>query len=339
MEIVLHLGSHKTATTFLQETLAANQHVLDSHQIAFVPPSIYRPMVLGATSRYRVFNRLSMIRRVRKKRSVAALIETAERAGKRRLVLSEEILIGTLDKILLGTWFYDRCREELHDVMAAFDGRPVKMLFAVRRYAEYFPSAYAQALKAGTFVPFDDGLKLRLLRQTRGWPEVVADIADILPGGSELVIWQYEAMVLHQRQVLEQFVGSQAAGALIPTDRRPMQGASSRAIARLENINKTEGSPNQRRIRQVMRFNRREKGFKPFNPWSEGERRLLEARYDHDLDRLLHRWPEAFVHMPITGDTPAPRSFSPASACNPHRAPSEDIGDSSGHVRSCGADG
>lgn len=299
MEIFLHLGAHKTATTYLQETLSANRGLLDAHGIGFVPPSTYRPMIRHAASRDRTLNRVGVIRRARKTRSIAGIITSARRAGRRRLIISEENLLGTLDRTLTGSWFYDRCRGELGDIIRALNGHRVTAMLALRNYADFFPSAYAQALKAGTFCPFDEAMKARLLSQVRGWPEVIADIAGALPPGSKLKIWQYEAMETHEADIVAEFIGHDIRSHLVPIRERPLPGASARAIARLTRIHRLEGPPDQQRIRQVLRFNRRERGFQRFDPWSANERHVLGLRYRRDLERIAEVWPDAFVHTPL----------------------------------------
>lgn len=299
VDLVLHLGAHKTASTYLQHRLAANAHVLSRHGITFVPPQEYRPAVHAAALPIRFLNNMHALRRQRRRHASYKLLAAAETRGHTRFVLSEENLIGNPDRLMRGSWFYDRARKEIEEIIGFTGQRPVQALLAIRNYADFYPSAYGEVLKLRGFMPFDDARRHRIVEQTRGWPDLVADVLAALPTGSRLSVWQHEAMASHEQQILEQFVGRTAAGDLDPLDDRPQQGVSARAIAHLHHVSARGARIGRKRLLRVIKENPKRKGHAAFDPWSAEERRHLNARYAADLRRIAVNWPEVLIHPPL----------------------------------------
>lgn len=299
LEIVLHLGAHKTATTYIQELLSANEDQLRQHGIAFVSPSKYRPAIAEAFARDRTFGWVEAVRQRRRRNAIAAMVERANANGNRRLILSEENLIGFLDRVRSGGWLYDNVAAKLDGTIKSLGNQPVRLLLAVRDYADFFPSAYVEVLRMRGFSPFDDAMRARILNQTRGWPEVVDDIASAIPNGSEIVVWQYEAMANQERLIMEQFVGRELASALRHIAHRPKQGATQRAVEHLHLLAARGIRPSRRRVRKVLNATSKKKGYAGLDPWTTEQRRLLSQRYSHDLRRLVELRPNVLVHTPI----------------------------------------
>lgn len=116
MNICLHAGMHKTGTTSLQEALTEQAATLaEAGVLAYVNP----PQLLVKVTRY--FDPAWIRRQV----------EAAERAGYSTLLFSSEAIS------ILG-------REQMQRLLAAFDGRPVRVVLALRHWSGYLPSRWKQ---------------------------------------------------------------------------------------------------------------------------------------------------------------------------------------------------
>ena len=300
MDLVLHLGAHKTASTYLQRKLAANEDVLTKNGITFVPPQEYRPAMLATAPSVPFLSKSQTLRRRRRRQVLSGMLAKAQARGHRMFVLSEENLIGNPDRLVRGTWFYDNAHSELRALARTVDQRPVRALLAIRNYADFYPSAYAEVLKLKGFLPFDAARRRRIVNQTRGWPELIEDIGKALPEGSELHIWQHEAMKTHETRILEQFIG-EAATDLDPLPDRPQQGASARAVAHLHHISSRGAKVGRDRVRKVLHDNPKIRGHAAFDPWSAEERAHLTDRYRQDLERITAKWPGTLIHPAMSG--------------------------------------
>ena len=295
MEIVLHLGAHKTASTYIQQTLSANAELIASHDIGLVLPKAYRDRAAEMATPRRLFHRGAS----HAASAFKSFVDEAQAAGQSRLTISEENLLGTLDSVLFGSGFYDRAGASLRKIVNGATDRPVKALISVRSYADYFASAWAQALRNGPYVPFDEGLKTRLMSLEANWAVLVEDIADALPRGSELVIWQYEHLKFVEDQIFRNLVGKAFSERFISLDIRPLAGPSQKAIDTLDEMNAEGTVPDADKIEETMKFLRKSKGFRAFDPWTPAERATLSNRYEKDIALIRQRRPEAFLNSDV----------------------------------------
>lgn len=283
--------------------------------MSFVAPSEYRPALADTAAGLSRLVPGSQPRERRRRKVIARLLERADGNGRQRFILSEENLIGTPDRILRGNWLYDMVGPELKPTLDAFRGRPLRVLLAIRNYADFFPSAYVEAIKLGHFIPFEQPLADAFLSIERGWPDIIAEIRAALPDGAELLLWQYEAMRTDEERILSAFVGPDVAARLEPLEGRPQQGAAARAIAHLNQLAARGMRISRTRVRKVLKDSPKSLGHAPFDPWSREERQYLSERYDRDLLRIAESWPGAMIHAPIfcasgdgTGQTGQPKS-------------------------------
>ncbi|MFW5642329.1 MAG: hypothetical protein ACOCY0_06150, partial [Roseicyclus sp.] len=142
LEWRIHLGAHKTATTHLQDTLAARRAALLGQGVDYLPMREVRALRLppgGGWADWRRRLRLPMRRRI--EAAVAPI-----RMGPRRLVLSEENLIGYVRDALTFPPYPDLERR-LRPFSVLTDGAQVTVFLSVRGWDTLLPSAYAQQLR------------------------------------------------------------------------------------------------------------------------------------------------------------------------------------------------
>lgn len=139
-DVVLHIGLHKTATRFLQRALFRN---LDADRFLCNPPDLAR--------------KLRRALRSHSARDLDALREAArtarEQAGRRTLLISDPGIAGDMFSSYED---WERNLDLVHELFPE-----ARILYFVRRPADWLHSAYRQVLSKGKGVPIEFFLNYR----------------------------------------------------------------------------------------------------------------------------------------------------------------------------------
>lgn len=293
MEIVLHLGVHKTASTYLQSLLEKNIVPLERHNIGYAHPKTLRPLFAQAPRRHHGVQRA--MRNSSRAWALRQVIDTAHDLQRQRLIISEEQLLGSVRALFSGRGLYRDVAKELRGVVSALQGQPVRVLMAIRKYDTFFVSAYGQILTGWKYLPFDQKLRTALLREQRGWPDIITELMQTLPTGSTLGLWQYERFGLEEQDILQEFVGEAAQSEFSPLQERPGSGPSQQGIEALNAMVAKGTVPDIEGTKRILRSYGKDKGYPGFSPWSQAEQQALEDRYTGDIALIRNLWPGAFI--------------------------------------------
>ncbi len=296
MEIYLHLGAHKTATTYLQMRLQQNATLLARAGVHAPPLMTLRRRItplLGPSTRPGLSG---FYGRFRLARELGALISEAEQSGASRMVLSEENLIGSCSRVINRSGFYSKARQRLAALARALPQEPCEVMLALRSYAGFYTSAYGEWLrKGGQYRPFDQTLKQQFITEAGGWPGLVADIRAAFPA-ARLVIWDFDDWSDLEPIVLARMVGP-AAHSLSALTERPLAGLSARAVAALAEAAATGTPPDSVTANRLIATYPKGRDHPAFDPWTAGEHALLAARYAADLALIRGAYPGALVSV------------------------------------------
>ncbi|MHC0053871.1 hypothetical protein [Actibacterium sp. D379-3] len=215
MDLILHLGAHRTGSTAFEESLSANAAVLRDEGLVIWPPKVLRRMP--------GFSRINAPQDQAEVTAAAAALSdgfaAARQAGVGRLLLSEENMIGTMARNLRAQALYGDARARLAAYAAILPQAPRRVALGIRSYTDYWRSAYLYVLRRRALPAFD-GLAGPLAQARQGWLDLVAAVGAVFPG-AEIVIWPQEALegrVLETAcQVIDRDAG--AGGLTPPTGR------------------------------------------------------------------------------------------------------------------------
>ncbi|WP_297769582.1 hypothetical protein [uncultured Roseovarius sp.] len=190
MEIILHLGAHRTATTSFQHYMRANATKLATPGgMGFWGPDITRDGIL--TGVIPVPGGESAMRQMDRARGRIALrLAQARKVGLHRILVSDENMIGAARRNLRQGQLYDAAGERMARFAHAFDGRISRAVLSIRGQDAWWSSALAYGVARGHRLPKPDDLD-RLVTVNRHWREVIRDIACALPG-VDLVVLPHE---------------------------------------------------------------------------------------------------------------------------------------------------
>lgn len=189
MEIILHLGAHRTATTSFQHYARANAAALASQGVGVWGPEVTRDGVLSGVIPVKGAQGPSA-QMARARGRLALRLEGARVAGLTRLVVSDENMIGAPRRCLRAARLYPGVGERLARIFHAFDGRITCAVLSIRELDAWWESVLAYAVARGHRLPGAGDLD-RLVTGGRRWREVISDVACALPD-VDLVILPHE---------------------------------------------------------------------------------------------------------------------------------------------------
>lgn len=273
MDIILHVGVHRTGTTTFQSYLRRNREALFDLRLA-----VWEPEQLRGGLANGMFGQGGPLTpdKMRKAGRAAGLIRLEirrlERLGVDRLLVSEENMIGSVRDNLHRLSLYSQASPRLARFAEVFGPHCSRIAISIRSYENYWSSALAYAVPGGLRWP-DAELLDRLVAQPRRWRHVIEEVTTLLPA-AECVVLPFEVLAGQPQAQL-----SAALGEPVP----PLADARQWL----------HRSPNRDMLRQVLkdrgqRALARALGEKPerWQPFGPDQVVVLQAHYAEDLDWL-----------------------------------------------------
>lgn len=186
MDVILHIGAHRTAMTSFQSYLRANAPALAGQGVDVWGPRRTRGGVLagvipgpGPLPPARQFDRACG--------RIALNLAKAEARLVTHLLVSDENILGHPRANLRCERLYPDAGPRVAAFARAFSGRLSRIVISVRAPERYWTSVLCFALARGHALPRPATLD-RLVTQPRGWREVIEDVASAAPGIEILVM-------------------------------------------------------------------------------------------------------------------------------------------------------
>jgi hypothetical protein len=286
VEFVLHLGVHRTGTTALQQAGRQNAAVLAEHGVEFWGPKVMRDPHLRDFVNHTLHaeNDPELAADVAKTRKTTQeAIRKCQSRGVKRLIISEENLIGSMDLNFRYKTLYPKTLERLSIYRDLFPSQPDQIFISIRDYASYWASSYAFASLRKPLKPFDEIHKC-ITANIRGWPEVLAEISAAFPQ-SHLIVQPYQNDKNSLLNALKKMLGTTTANAMILRETHPNAALPAAALTVAQ---KLRADKPEMLIADLLSTARSQASgkTKPFQPFSGKEKSHLTTRYKHDLDLL-----------------------------------------------------
>jgi len=199
MEIILHIGAHRTGSSAIEAVLAANQDALRAAGV-----ELWRPAALRRMEAFRI-NRGQPVSEAAR----AALAEHLEQRGGSTALLTEENMIGRIEGNLERGHFYSYAAARLALYRDLLPVAPRRIGIGIRDYADFFVSSYAYVMAERPQPPFEE-LAPRLARVQRGWIDLVGDVRRVFPE-AEILVWSMHTLSSRVRHVAARLAGVPAA--------------------------------------------------------------------------------------------------------------------------------
>ncbi|MBW5798986.1 hypothetical protein [Halomonas elongata] len=183
-KLYLHIGAHKTASSFIQTLLRENDQALLRHGLKVVP----RPRLMKSD----FYKELSSVNRRKRegdvekaRKEIYTLLPVKK--GRDCLFTSEDLFSS-----LRVSDFYQNIKESLRFLKSLLDDQELHVILYIRRQADYVESKYTQFIHIGRSVSFDEFLEGNIPRHL-SWEAVANDIAEVV-GESNVHVKPYESI-------------------------------------------------------------------------------------------------------------------------------------------------
>lgn len=262
MDIVLHAGAHRCATTTFQAYLDQNEDQLLAHGVAVWTPQ---------TTRMGLFDGLVCPPGVYKTDRISHVRDVADALNVRQLLVSEENMIGTPRDNLRRGSLYPNVIQRLARFEQAFSGKVRRIGLAIRSYDSYWTSAMSFAAMRGE--PLADRCQSAAIAvQPRTWTDVAKDIRAVFPN-AQLHIWLFESFANRPRRQLNMLLERHDIMHLL--DQSTARKNNSLATAQLRRRLRAHG-----RIADAALL---PNANQPWRPFTALERQHLAAQYAQDM--------------------------------------------------------
>ncbi len=179
MDVILHIGAHRTASTSFQRYLRLNGDDLRQQGVAFWGPARTRTHLFPGLVPWGGMPISARSARLARGR-IAVQCQKAADKGVQSLIVSDENILGGARHNTRTGRLYDLAEQMSGLYGQAFGQRINKVVLTIRSLDGYWASALAFAIGRGRHVPGTDMLD-RLVTQPRSWRHVVRDVAVALP--------------------------------------------------------------------------------------------------------------------------------------------------------------
>ncbi|MCX7644330.1 MAG: hypothetical protein N2Z62_03410 [Rhodobacteraceae bacterium] len=293
MELALHIGAHRTATTSLQQALGMASAELAAAGTAFWGPEAMR--LPGRRDHARNLRRAAADPAAREaaeaaRREVARALAGLAGAGIGRLLVSEENLIGTMEGNFAAAALYPNAARNLAAAADLFGGPPAEVFLGLRDYAGWWASAYAQCVVLREMPPFDAG---RIAASARGWPEVAEEVRATFPQ-ARLTLWRHGPGAAEA--ALAAMLPAPLAGRVVLHGRRANAALSARGLRRFTARRRRAGGFDAAARRAAV-AELGEAGGPPLRPFPAEAEAALAERFERDWARIC-RMPGVRVLAP-----------------------------------------
>jgi hypothetical protein len=273
---VLHIGAHKTATTYMQKMLAINIDQLNALGIHYDPLEVLRRNFSGVLQD--------------PDNGDPAFIEALKRKIKTQdVIISEENLAGMPGDIVRSGVYYAHTRKRLKHTIEILDVTSPEIFMALREYSGFTVSMYCEYLRHREFMPFAEYLEI--YRNSKfSWINVVADVVAAGPAG-RIRLWDFGKFRAAEKEVFSAMLGRDV-GFLQAPEGPVRESFSETTIRALELLS---GIMTHRELKSLVgpisRAVPKGDAHKAFNPLPQDVVAEMKEQYRQDLQAIKARFP------------------------------------------------
>ena len=292
LDIHLHLGAHKTATTHIQSILRANRERLLSSSIKLSLPWDVRkewlPLFCRYCNRHRQWNSTRLINQ---------LVDIAPTRG--LWVLSDENIIGVSKDFIKKPGIYSMAQDRTACLKSLFPSARIKLFFSIRSYDSFYRSAYCEVARQNGFFPFEDFFNPKRFANN-SWLELVGRFQDVLPP-EDIILWRFEDFQQLLPQVLQLLTGIDDVGNLI-RNYKPKVTQSSFSAKTMERMGALQPMAEREESKKILESLNRafplSEKFPPYRPFSVQQEAEFQDQYAEDVRKIRSNYPQIHFLSP-----------------------------------------
>ena len=218
MDILLHIGAHRTGTSSLQMGIGKNRQMLKKMGITYWGPSMIRKGLFAGM--FRPPNTLDGDENVKianqSKSNINSKIQNLSERGQTKLLISEENIMGSMKTNLREAELYPNLFMRLAHFSSLFGSNCAKIGISLRAYDEYWASSIAFSITHGYHFPSKDELT-RLVNQTRSWRDIVVEVSEVFPN-AKILVWDFNSLAGKNEEIVKLLTGVKLESEFLPLD-------------------------------------------------------------------------------------------------------------------------
>lgn len=282
-KVNIHLGAHKTATTYIQKTLLGNADKLSLAGIRYISMKDTRANITGKIggNLARGPGRASAIRAIRKYASERFLPDDSI------LVFSDENIPGNCGQIYRKSDLYPDSGRRLGVLAEALRDCEVNVFFCIRDYVDFFPSAYCEYLRHNDFLTFGKFLGGMDLERDY-WVRVLDNIVNVF-GSEHTHAWCYGDFSRHRQEIMSSIISTEEVKLRYdsPAARPSMSDQSIRVLYKLDEF--LAPAETRKMVNAVASSFPKGDEYAGYSPWSDELRARWTEKYSKEIDILQGR--------------------------------------------------
>ena len=199
MDVILHLGAHRTGSTTFQSYMRRSHSELSSSKVGYWGPQrtrqgLFAGIVPSPSVTFPDKGQARAVGRVQMQ-----MARTAQ-SGVWKLLVSDENMIGTVRHNLRKRVLYPGIGERMAHFAQAFDGRLKRVVLNIRSHDLFWASSIAYGVARGHRVLSPKGIE-NIANAKRTWRDVITDLACAVPD-TEIRVLPFERYQGNPAQML-----------------------------------------------------------------------------------------------------------------------------------------
>ena len=275
--MIMHIGAHKTATSYMQKKLALNVELLNRRNIHYDPLDVFR----------KEFTHLLNENVTRESEWIRELRGTARGMN---VLVSEENILGVPGDLVREGDYYIRARQRLARACHLLGNDTPEIFLALREYSGFTVSMYSEYIRHREFLHFSDYLEI-YDASGFSWVRVIEDIFAVVPG-ARLSVWDFSGFRKIEKDVFRAMLGFDPDILQDPVGpvRESFSEVAVRAFAALSGA--LTHAEMKKLINPIARNLPKGPDYPSFDPHLPETKERMRARYKADLATIAERFPQ-----------------------------------------------
>jgi hypothetical protein len=279
--MIMHIGAHKTATSYMQKKLALNVDLLNRRNIHYDPLDIFR----------KEFTRLLNEGVTRESEWIRELRGTARGMN---VLVSEENIMGVPGDLVREGQYYIRARDRLARACQLLGNSTPEIYLALREYSGFTVSMYSEYIRHREFLKFENYLEI-YEKSGFSWVRIIEDIVAAVPD-AKLSVWDFGNFRKTEKAVFQSMLGFDPDIFHNPEGpvRESFSDVAVRAFGALSGA--LSHAEMKKLINPIARSLPKGDQYPAFDPHQQETKEEMRAQFRADLATIAKRFPQvAFI--------------------------------------------
>lgn len=275
--MILHIGAHKTATSYMQKKLALNVELLKRRNIHFDPLETVR----------KEFTPILNDRATPANEWIRELRGTARSMN---VLLSEENIMGVPGDLVREGQYYVWARSRLSRVRELLEADRPEIFLALRDYSAFTVSMYSEYIRHRAFLKFEEYLEI-YEATAFSWVRVIDDIFQAIPD-ARLSVWDFGHFRTLEKGVFQAMLGFDPD--ILENPVGPVRESFSEvAVRAFEALSGALTHAEMKKlINPIARNLPKGADFPAYDPHKPETKAHMKAQYAEDLATIASKFPQ-----------------------------------------------